>query len=351
MGTETDTGDTGFDISAAVDDVASGLGMKGAAPDSRPDDAPPPEGSVDTAATRDTPPEVETQATDKPAETETATPTVKPPPKSWAREKHELWSKLPPEAQDYYETREKQFLDGIEQYKGEATFGKTIRDVFQPYKPILNAQGIDEPSAIRYLMNAHFQLTQGTMESRVAAYKKLGAELRLADASTASAAPAQSGAPVPPELKDLQTRFEQIESKLTAREQADLDARQAALESQRQTILKEVTAFAEDKEAHPHFDAVADDISRLVGTGLNLAEAYEKAVWANPATRQLEISRIQTENENKLKVEAQQRAEAARRGAAANVKARETRRAPTEPVGSMEDTLRETFRAIQNRSH
>ncbi len=44
-------------------------------------------------------------------------------------------------------------LDGIEQYKGDAGFGKTLREVMAPYKPMLAAQGVDEPKAVQYLLN------------------------------------------------------------------------------------------------------------------------------------------------------------------------------------------------------
>jgi len=54
----------------------------------------------------------------------------------------------------------------------------------------------------------------------------------------------------------------------------------------------EVNAFASDP-AHPFFDEVADDIVAFVRAGDSLSKAYEKAVWANPVTREKEIARQQ----------------------------------------------------------
>ena len=264
------------------------------------------------------------------------TPAGRPAPKSWTKDRHELWAKLPPDAQDYYEVREKQFLDGLEQYKGEASYGKAMKDVLSPYKPILAAQGIDEAQAVQYLMNAHYKLTQGTTEQRMAAYHKLGQDLRLT-----GEAPSQSE--VAPEIRQLQEKLSGIESSLTARQQAEANAA-------RERAAKEVSDFASDK-ANPYFDDVADDIVAMIQTGHSLKDAYEKAVWANPVTRQKEIARIQTEAAAKLKVAASKEAEAAKRASSANVRGRETRRAPTEPKGTMDETMRDTLEKIRNRAH
>lgn len=64
-------------------------------------------------------------------------------------------------------------------------------------------------------------------------------------------------------------------------------------------IEKEVEAFAADP-AHPFFDELSDDIAAILKTGASLAEAYEKAVWANPVTRAKEILRRQG-NSNSVK--------------------------------------------------
>lgn len=55
---------------------------------------------------------------------------------------------------------------------------------------------------------------------------------------------------------------------------------------------EEITAFAADP-AHPYFDEVTGDIAVLISAGHSLADAYEKAVWANPTTRQKEIARLE----------------------------------------------------------
>ena len=240
--------DTGFDIGSSMDKVADSLGLRGASgvlPTADHSEAGAVPSDADAASdTEDTDSDVsddDSSSTD-PEAASLDSPASRPAPKSWTKDRHEMWAKLPPEAQDYYEFREKQFLDGLEQYKGEASYGKAMKDVLSPYKPILAAQGIDEAQAVQYLMNAHYKLTQGTTEQRMAAYHKLGQDLRLT-----GEAPAASE--VAPEIRQLQEKLSGIESSLTARQQAEANAA-------RERAAKEVSDFASDK-ANPYFDEVA----------------------------------------------------------------------------------------------
>ena len=260
---------------------------------------------------------------------------VRQAPKSWPKEMHEHWGKTDPKVQDYWETREKQMLDGLEQYKGDAGLGKTLKEVITPYKPILEAAGMDETTAVRSLLNAHYRLTQGTAEQRQAAYQELGKNLGLIQPDP--------NVQVDPQVRQLQEKLSAIESTIT-------NSQQRALQETQAKVSKEVEAFASDAK-HPYFDEVADDIVAMIQAGRSLEDAYEKAVWANPVTRQKEMTRLQTENEAKLKDKAKQEAEKARQAASTNVRGRETRRTPTEPKGTMEDTMKETLREIKTRTH
>lgn len=279
---------------------------------------------------------------------EPAAPQPKAPPKSWAKEKHELWSKLAtvPDAQDYYEQREKQMLDGIEQYKEGAHFAKQMRDVMTPYKPILAAQGVDEPQAVQYLLNAHYQLTQGSNEARMAAFNRLGVNLGLIKAD----APVdENGDPVrvDPAVQKLQGEVESVKSALTERDRAAYEAERARKET-------EVNAFASDA-THPYFDELHQDMvmmihgMRAAGQEPVLQDVYERCVFANPVTRTKELARLQTETEAKLKENARLDALKARKAAETNIRGRESPRAPTEPTGKMFDDMGEILKEIRSR--
>jgi hypothetical protein len=329
----TEATDLGFDIDAGVSEIASGLGM-GIEPDKDKDEL---ESSDDSQATQSS----DTQtAAPGPKSAATVTPTqdtpvVRTPPKSWAKEKHELWSKLPPDAQDYYEVREKQFLSGIEQYKGDAGYAKQIRDLVSPYTPLLRSQGISETDAIGYLFNAHYKLTQGSPDERRAAYESIGRDLGFVQGQEAS--------PVDPAVQALQSELSRIKSALSAEQNAKFT------EAKRQAD-NEVKAFAADA-SRPYFNEVASHMVNYINAGDDLQQAYEKAVWANPVTRQKELARLQTEEQAKLKEKSQTDTENVRRATSVNVRGQETRKAPTEPKGSMEDTLRATLSKIKDRAH
>lgn len=318
-----------FDMDAAVDTIGAGLGFgeDDAGDDTL--DAGGGDDTVDSGAGDDT---LQSGAADDTA----AAATPRAPPKSWAKEKHDIWAKMPVEAQEYYEQREKQMLDGLEQYKGDSGFGKQIREAVSPFENMLKSQNVDAPKAVSYLLAAHQRLSFGTMESRRSAYEELGRNLGLAAADP-------NAAQIDPTVKALQDKVASIEGTLTASQQATLNAAKTK-------TAHEVETFAADT-AHQYFDEVADDILPFLNAGLPLKEAYDKAIWANPVTRAKEQARIQTETEKKLRENARLDALKGRKAASTNVRTRDTNRAPTEPLGSMEDTMKDTLREIKARVH
>lgn len=267
-------------------------------------------------------------------------PVARSAPKAWAKDYHEPFSKLDPKVQDYIDLREKQMLEGLDQYREHSALGKSLREVISPYKAMIAAAGIDEAKAVSYLMNAHYKMTNGTPEQRLAFYHKLGADFGLIQR--------QQQAQVDPKYQELETQVQKLTSSLTARERAEY-------ESTKSRITTDVTSFADAKDEkgnalHPHFDDVADDIVIYIGAGATLQEAYDKAVYANPVTRAKQIAALRTEEEAKLRGKSKQEVDAARRATSTNVRSRDTGRAPTEPLGKMEDTMRETLKNINSRT-
>ncbi len=323
MDTEN-SGNTGtLDLDAAVEQIGDSLFPKS-------DDAP-----HDEAMAGDESAHVEDAASVTPAEA-TPPPVVRTVPKSWPTEMHSHWGTLPEPVQSYWEQREQQMVQGLGQYKTDAEFAKSLRDVMTPYKPIFASYGMNEQQAIQSLLNAQYRLTQGTPEARREAYQTLGKNLGLVHADP--------NAPQPdPHLQAIQQRVSQMEAALTATHQAELNQTRAR-------ISQEVDTFASDTTAHPHFNDVADDIIHMINAGHSLKDAYEKAVWANPVTRQKELGKHQAEADAKLKETARLNALKARHASSANVRSHATRSAPTEPLGSMEDTMKRTLAEMKSRT-
>ena len=320
-----------IDMEEASNEIASGLGL-GIEPEQTE------EGADDLG---DPPAEGATPAEGEPA----AQPVeARPPPRSWAKEYHEHWAKLDPKAQEYVELREKQMLDGLEQYKGDSGFGKAMRDAVTPYKAMLAAQGVDEVKATQYLLNAHYKLSTLQGDQKVAYFAHLAQSYGIQLPGYQ-----QNQQQVDPVVREAQERLARLEGKLTEREE------RAYQEAKTQTAAQ-VSTFADAKDdkgnlKHPYFEEVADDIITFLNTGMSLEESYDRAVYANPATRAKETARLQTEAGAALKQRAKQEGNAARAASSSNVRSRDTRRAPTEPLGKMDDTLKETLREINSRAH
>lgn len=324
-------GESQFDMTAALDEVAADLGLTGepSGPEVEFD------GDDDTYSDDDDAPNQEVEEEAKPAVE------AKPAPKSWQKDRHESWAKIDSETQEYIELREKQMLDGIEQYKNDASFGRSMMAAVTPYKAMLAAQGLDETKAVQTLLNAHYRLTNGSSNDKANYFSQLAQHYGLDIGSMTS-----DQTNVDPTIKTMQDRLEQMSSVI---EQGRLESKQATSVK----ITNLVNDFASD-DKHPYFDEVADDIVAMIKAGETLESAYEKAVWANGVTRQKEISRIQAENEAAVRAKLKSEASTAKKATSTNINARDTKRSPTESAGTMQNldgSLRETLRAIKSRSN
>lgn len=262
-------------------------------------------------------------------------PKVYDVPKSWKKEMHDQWGKVTPEAQAYIIEREEQLLNGFKQFS-------PIRDALQPHLDYLNKQNIQAPHAIDSLLRAHRMLTEGPLEQRRTYLKQLEKNLGLVDESTAAQA-GQPATPVDPTVQALKQKLSQLEYSMQERAQREAEA----LKSE---VQKELEAFAADTKAHPYFDEVATDIAAFVSQGKSLQDAYEMAVWANPVTRAKEQARVLTEHDAKQKENARLSALPKKRAASVNLKSDGDGKAPTEPLGSLEDTIRSTYRELRQRA-
>lgn len=136
-----------------------------------------------------------------------------------------------------------------------------------------------------------------------------------------------------PQVAALQNQLTSVQSVLAQNEQR---YRQSVQEK----VRSEVDAFA-SAPGHEHFDAVADDITRLISTGTcsTLQEAYDRAIWMNPTVRQLLVDKAQADALAKANETRAAKAAQTRAATAANVRTTPKSRGPTAPVGSMDETL------------
>jgi hypothetical protein len=113
-----------------------------------------------------------TNATEAPAAPEQVDP-YREPPKSWKKEWHEKWQTVDPSVREIFYTREKQMLDGLEQYKANNDFGAKLKPIFDQYRPYLEQQGIDEAKAVQYLLSAQYRLQNGSPQEKLELFQRL----------------------------------------------------------------------------------------------------------------------------------------------------------------------------------
>jgi len=259
-------------------------------------------------------------------------------PQSWRKEMHEFWNGVDPAVQDYIEQREQQMHEGLEKDRGDANLGRTMRDVMAPYSEMLKSQNIDESVMVRNLMNAHFRLSTADEAGKKDLINQIAQSYGL---SMDGEAPQ-----VDPAMKAIQDQVRSLESHISQTQQA---ARQAEM----MQIERDVEAFASDP-AHEFFDEVSPQMVPFLKdqeTKYSLDEAYELALKANPVTFQKTLDQQVKEAIGKAKSEWEAEADKAKKAKSANVRGRDTVRASTEPKGTIEDTLLETYNEIQSRSH
>lgn len=256
-------------------------------------------------------------------EAETEAPIVREAPKSWAKEQHEVWAKLPPEAQNYIEHREKQMLDGIEEYKEFAHYGRELNNVIAPYSPMFEQAGVDIKTGVQFLLNAQYLLQAGTPQQKETELRRIAQQYGV----NLGEKPAGSEEKLDPRLEQMQNTINNLQKAIQSSQQHTLTEVRAKTQA-------EVKNFADDGN-HPYFDELADEIAIQIRAGKSLQDAYDTAVYANPVTRTKEIARIQTENAAKLREKKQQEAEKAKKAISSNVRTIDTTRTPTEKKGKL----------------
>lgn len=312
-----------FDVNSMVDSVADSMNLNGG--EDEKDDINESEVETDEVleneeVATDEAPSDENEVSD---EVEEETQTVREAPKSWAKEQHEVWKTLPPAAQDYIEHREKQMLDGIEEYKEYAHYGRELNNVISPYTPMFEQAGVDIKTGVQYLLNAQYTLQVGTPQQKEMELRRIAQQYGINLGGNAGVSD-----------ESLDPRLEQMQNTINQLQNAMRTSQQNTLTEVRAKTQQQVNDFANDG-SHPYFDELADEIAIQIKAGKGLQDAYDTAVFANPVTRAKEIARIQAENNAKLREKKQLEAQKALKATSANVRTIDTTRTPTEKKGKL----------------
>lgn len=238
-----------------------------------------------------------------------------------------------PVALNAFMRRSEEMHKGLEQYRAKAQVGEELMQVAQPFAHDLQAYGITPAQAFQKLMVAEANLRHGTTEQKTQMLLKMASDYGI---DLGQAQQYQANQPyVDPQVEGLKSELNQM--------RAWVQQQQQAREWQeRQTLNSEIQKFAQDP-ANTHFEAVKGTMAGLLQAGLasTLQDAYEQAIYTNPDIRNQVLAAQQAQANEKRKAEAIQKANEAKRAAAVNISRRGVLPA-SRPVGSMEDTIRET---------
>jgi hypothetical protein len=287
------------------------------------------------------------------APTPPAPPASQPPvnvdltkaPTTWKPEAAALWPQMPAALQQEVHRREQDMWKGIAQYRGAANLASELVQALGPLADEAQRAGIHPKQVVNQLAGVHYQLADQTKP----AAERLGLAQKLLKSyglELPAGTPGQEPPEVPytdPEVVRLREEMQAVQTHLTREQQA-----QAA--RIREENERELDAFIADP-AHPYFKDVADEMVAFLHANpkMSLKDAYDRAVHANPVTRQKEQDRLFAERQAAADKAEKERVAAAKRTAANNVKPGKHGGGETAAEGSIDDTLQETMRKIRLR--
>lgn len=251
-------------------------------------------------------------------------PPSHPYPKSWKPDFAPKWETADPDLRAEVLRREEDFHKGLTPYRALA---EKVKGALAPVAELVQS-GQDPFELFSAFGNYHKALSNP--KTAVEAFRFLMADYGITAEALSAEAPY-----VHPQIAALQEQLGSVQSRLSTQDQA---VQQAHLNNLRSTI----TQFAADP-ANEHFEAVGGKMATLLRADprLTLKDAYDQACWLEPEVR----AKV-------LKKQAAADAETARKAAEASQGSARTnaRSAPaTGAVGSMDDTMRATLKAIEAR--
>lgn len=288
-------------------------------------------------------PATEIPSTDaaKASEQPGSTPAVAPPAGWTAAEKAE-WSKLPPAIQTAVSRREAEISRGGQQWSEQK---QRYEAVLSPVAQAASRYGMTAEQGLNALLAA-----QNRLETDPANAIRELARNHGIDLATLAGQPPADGSRENPQAPDISALVRQAVQPFLAPIQQRMQAEQIEKE---QSTVNLVTDFA-SQPGHEHFDTVQTELMALIPTvkAANphwtidkvLQDAYDRAVYANPTTRQALSAAQQQAAEAKRIADAKARTTQAR-SAAVSLTGSPTGTNGAEIKGTIREELEAAFAA------
>ena len=276
-------------------------------------------------------------------------------PSSWKPAAKAIWANLPPEVREEAHRREQDYFKGYEQVKPDAELGKQIRTAAEPFRQMFEAEGGNPAGAFGDYLRTAAILRTGTPEQKRQIVNRLEQQFNIPPKEQ------QGEVYIPPEVQQVQTelqRIQQAQRDLQNQWQQRIQQEQQQKEQQATTVVAqwETATDSNGNLLRPYVNNVMDELLpkitniRVAKPNLNheqvLQEAYDRAIWENPETRKqllaAQTSQAQHRQANLRTVRG------AKQAASVNVP-RKGALPATQPLGTMDDTLRDTLAEIKGR--
>ena len=242
-------------LRADLEEAWDRLSAEADGPEPEPEEIPP--GDEDDAAPEDDPEAATAPLAHWPAEWRERFEALPVEARPYALDLHRQFEKAHSDRSQALSEREKE-LDGL----------RAVDAALAPWRETMRAEGLTDGEAVKRLMDARAALERDPGAALTAIAESYG----VAPPPGATAAPPER----PDALVDTLERYaaEQHELRLLAAMEAELDARARAVD-------------AAGEKRFPHFEAVRPKLAALMRAGAadGFEDAYEQAVWADPALR------------------------------------------------------------------
>lgn len=259
--------------------------------------SPNPKPEAPVAAVDEKPVEAAPETEAKP-EAEQAKTTVEAP-RAWTAEAKAKWAALPPDVQQYVSSRENELHQTKSDMGRLAAEYKPTYEVLSQHKDYIQAVGKPVPQLLNDMLAASRALDTDPGGTIKALARMYGVDLgQLWDPSE------QPPDPKVTALERENARLQSMHQQRAASEQAAREAQYNGLVEQ--FLTKNPDAKALTRDMAPLIQAIQLEKPTLEPTAV-LQEAYERAAWANPATREARL-KSQQEVAERARVEAAKKA-------------------------------------------
>ncbi len=334
---------------SANDDVASSgaENVSGAAADNSQGTSPPDDGRARGADGKFIPKEAapekvaaaqDSPSTDAAKASEVAVqPVANAPPAGWTAAEKAEWAKLSPAVQAAVSRREQEMSRGGQQWSEEK---RRYETAISPIATLARSKGLSTEEGIQRLARAQQMLDSDP----VAALKEIAVSYGVNLATLAGSPGEVSSAQAP----DIEAIVRQAVQRTVTPLVAPIQDRWRQEEQSRQDTTTQMVVEFAASAGHEHFNSVEEEIMAMIvplkernptwSSKQVLQEAYDRAVYANPVTRQSILTANEAAAEAKRREEASQRATKAR-GAAVSVTGSPQGSAANEPAASLRDEI------------